>query len=116
MATMGQPGTINITQEMMDNAIRAIADYQQSVTSINKELEGVITALITPSTFSGNAANGFNSFYEDNIKINVEENLTNMLKALTEICETIKKQIPGNEEGVDDQLGSGNRGAGENEQ
>ena len=48
MATKGQTGTINITQEMMDNAIRAIADYQQSVTSINKELEGVITALITP--------------------------------------------------------------------
>lgn len=116
MATMGQTGTIKITQEMMDNALRAIDDYQSAITSINLELSGVMTTLLTPSTFSGNAADGLQEFYTNSIEKNVGENLTKMLQSLSNICTTIKQQIPGDQEGVDDQLGAGNRGAGQRQE
>ena len=46
---------------------------------------------------------------------NTGENLTKMLKSLKTICETVKKQIPGDTEGVDDKLGTGNTNAGKSE-
>lgn len=35
-----------------------------------------------------------------------------MLDSLKEICNTIKMQIPGDDQGVDDQLGQGNQNSG----
>lgn len=111
MANMGSTGTINITKAMMDNAIQAIDDYQSSVTAINGKLQTEIDNLI-PTSFSGSAATGFKTFYDNQIVPNVGENLTNMLNSLKSICESVKAQIPGDDQGVDDQLGQGNQNPG----
>ena len=104
MANMGSTGTVNITKAMMDAAIKAVDDYQSQVTGINSELQSEIDGLI-PSSFSGAAANGFKAFYDTSILPNVTDNLTKMLDSL-------KMQIPGDDQGVDDQLGQGNQNSG----
>ena len=114
MANMGTTGTINITKDMMDKAINAIDTYQTTITNLNTELLAEIDGII-PSSFSGSAATGFKTFYTKNIEPNTGENLTKMLKSLKTICETVKKQIPGDTEGVDDKLGTGNTNAGKSE-
>ena len=101
----------DITKAMMDAAIKAVDDYQSQVTGINSELQSEIDGLI-PSSFSGAAANGFKAFYDTSILPNVTDNLTKMLDSLKEICNTIKMQIPGDDQGVDDQLGQGNQNSG----
>ena len=111
MANMGSTGTVNITKAMMDAAIKAVDDYQSQVTGINSELQSEIDGLI-PSSFSGAAANGFKAFYDTSILPNVTDNLTKMLDSLKEICNTIKMQIPGDDQGVDDKLGQGNQNSG----
>ena len=50
--------------------------------------------------------------YDTSILPNVTDNLTKMLDSLKEICNTIKMQIPGDDQGVDDQLGQGNQNSG----
>ena len=111
MANMGITGTINMTKDMIDNAIKAITTYQSTITKLNTQLAGEINGLI-PSSFSGAAATGFKTFYTTNVEPNAGENLTKMLNQLSQLCETIKKSIPGETDGVDDQLGSGNTNAG----
>lgn len=108
---MGTTGTVKVTHEMMDNALKAIEDYRSEITDLNSQLDGVINDLI-PTSFSGSAAEGFKTFYGESIEPNCGENLTKMLDSLKGICESVKKQIPGEEDGVDDQLGQGNQGAG----
>lgn len=115
MANMGTTGTINITKDMMDNAITAIDTYQTTITTLNQSLTTEINGLI-PSSFSGSAAQGFKTFYTEKIEPNTGTNLTKMLDSLKNICDTVKKQIPGDTEGVDDQLGEGNSSAGNSEQ
>lgn len=111
MPNMGTTGTVNISKSMMESAVNAIEDYRTAVAGLNTELSGVVSGLI-PSSFSGAAAQGFKDFYDDNVAVNVGENLTKMLDSLKEICETIKNQIPGEDQGVDDQLGQGNKNPG----
>lgn len=112
MANMGSTGTVNITHAMMDNAVQAINDYQDTITSLNQRLSTEVTTLI-PSSFSGSAASSFRDvFYVNSIEPNIGENLTKMLQALTDICNVIKAQIPGESDGVDDQLGQGNKSVG----
>ena len=115
MASMGSTGTINITKDMMEKAISAIDTYQTTITSLNTQLTSEIDGII-PSSFSGSAATGFKTFYTKNIEPNTGENLTKMLGSLKTICETVKKQIPGDSEGVDDKLGDGNSNAGKSDQ
>ena len=88
MANMGSTGTVKVEAAMMVNAITAIDTYQATINSINTSLKNEIDNLI-PSSFSGSAADGY--------KV---------------ICESIKKNIPETSEGVEDQLGEGNKGAG----
>lgn len=111
MANMGSTGTVNITHAMIDAAKQAISEYQATVNGLNGELQSEIDGLI-PGNFSGSAANGFKAFYDTNIQPNVTDGLTKMLESLTGICDTVKSYIPGEEQGVDDQLGQGNQGAG----
>lgn len=112
MANMGSTGTVNITHEMIQNAVQAVENYQNTVSTLNGRLENEVNTLI-PSSFSGSAAISFrDSFYANNIVPNVGKNLTSMLKALTDICNAIKDQIPGADQGVDDQLGQGNQNVG----
>jgi len=111
MANMGTTGTVNISKAMMDNAVKAIDDYQTAVTGLNGKLQSEIDGLI-PSGFSGSAAQGFKAFYDNNIVPNVGVNLTKMLDSLKGICTSVKDQIPGEEQGVDEQLGQGNQNLG----
>lgn len=111
MPGMGTTGRVNITVEMMNQAIRSIEDYQSSVKSLNDRLQTAVDGLI-PSSFSGSAAEGFKSFYTTRILPNITENLDSMLKGLTDICTAIRAQIPGAEQGVDDQLGQVNKNPG----
>ena len=111
MANMGSTGTVNITHAMLEAAKQAISNYQETITGLNGELQSEIDGLI-PGNFSGSAANGFKAFYETNIQPNVTDGLTKMLQALDGICDNVKSYIPGEEQGVDDQLGQGNQGAG----
>ena len=110
MPNMGTTGTVNITASMMDAAIAAIADYQEQIKSLNTQLSNEVTGLI-PSSFSGAAATGFETFFNNSILPNCTTNLTNMLDSLTQICTSIKNAIPGIDQGVDEQLGQGNSGA-----
>lgn len=111
MANMGSTGTVNITKAMMDAAIKAVDDYQSQVTGINSELQSEIVGLI-PSSFSVQQLRVLRLFTNTSILPNVTDNLTKMLDSLKEICNTIKMQIPGDDQGVDDQLGQGNQNSG----
>ena len=111
MANMGSTGTVKVEAAMMVNAITAIDTYQATINSINTSLKNEIDNLI-PSSFSGSAADGYKVFFFNIIYPNITTNLTKMLESLKSICESIKKNIPERSEGVDDQLGEGNKGAG----
>ena len=111
MANMGSTGTVKVEAAMIVNAIAAINTYQTTINSINTSLKNEIDNLI-PSSFSGSAADGYKVFFENSIYPNITTNLTKMLESLKSICESIKKNIPETSEGVDDQLGEGNKSAG----
>ena len=92
-------------------AVQAIDTYQSAISGLNGRLQSEIDGLI-PSSFSGSAAQGFKAFYDNNIFPNIGENLTKMLDSLKSICDSVKAQIPGEEQGVDEQLGQGNQNPG----
>ena len=111
MANMGTTGTVNVTKQMMSDAAQAISDYQETINGLNTELKMEIDGLI-PSSFSGSAANGYKTFYQKSVEPNITDGLKGMLTSLTNICDSVKAQIPGEEQGVDDQLGQGNQNPG----
>lgn len=111
MASMGSTGTVNISKQMMDDAVTAIENYQETINSLNSELQNEIDGLI-PTSFSGSAANGYKTFYTEKIYPNITEGLTKMLDSLKSICDSVKAQIPGEEQGVDEALGQGNQNPG----
>ena len=104
--SMGTTGTVNITPEMMHNALNAISDYETKVNSIKAKLDNTCSQLI-PANFSGNAAEGFKAFNENKIQPLIGEGLAGMINALREMCEGILKAIP-DTDGLDDQLGNEN--------
>ena len=97
MAGMGSTGTINMTQQMMTDAMQAISDYLEEIGKINTELQGEVDGLI-PASFSGNAANGFKAFYGSSIVPVVTTSLNKMMENLSSICEQVKVNIPGDEQ------------------
>ena len=103
---MGTTGTVNITPEMMRNAIDAITDYETKASAIKGKLDDTFSTLY-PGNFSGSAADGFSKFNTDKIQPLIGEGLTGLTKALKEMCEGILKAIP-DSDGLDDQLGSEN--------
>lgn len=104
---MGNTGTVNITPEMMKNALSAIEDYRTATNSIYEKLNGTVTGLI-PSNFSGSAAQGFSDFFTDKITPVATDGLKNMLDALQSICQGTLEAIP-DANGVDEQLGAENK-------
>ena len=111
MANMGSTGTVNITKAMMDAAIKAVDDYQSQVTGINSELQSEIDGLI-PSSFRVQQLMVLRLFTIQVFFQMLLIILQKMLDSLKEICNTIKMQIPGDDQGVDDQLGQGNQNSG----
>jgi len=104
---MGSKGIVNITPEMMTNALKAIEDYREQATSLHDQLSNEVTTLY-PGNFSGSAADGFNTFYTEKIEPAVGTGLTQLLDALRDICQGTLDAIP-NTDGLDDQLGEGNK-------
>lgn len=104
---MGSTGTVNITPEMMTNAMSIIDEYRAETSNLYTRLSDEVAGLI-PANFSGSAAEGFQFFYTDKIEPATGEGLTKLLDALYQICEGTLKAIPA-ESGLDDQLGEGNR-------
>lgn len=104
--SMGTTGTVNITPEMIHNALNAINEYESTVSGIKTRLDATCTSLI-PAHFSGSAAEGFKAFNTNKIQPLIGEGLTNMINALKNMCEGILKAIP-DTEGIDEQLGSQN--------
>ncbi len=104
---MGSTGTVNITPEMLRNALSVIADYQTKTNNLRTQLDDTVTALI-PGNFSGSAADGFKDFYTNKIDPIVDEGLTGIITALHDIVEGTLEAIP-DTDGLDDQLGEGNK-------
>lgn len=109
---MGSTGTVNVSPEMMQNAIKAIDEYRDAAVVIRDELITAINALI-PSGFSGSAATGFKTFYDEKIDVLIDAagetgSLAKMLNSLRDMCDGILKAIPASE-GVDEKLAEGNK-------
>jgi uncharacterized protein YukE len=105
---MGTTGTVNITPEMMKNALTIIEDYRTKAANLQGQLKSEVDSLI-PGSFSGSAATGFKAFYEEKIAKDLDaEGLTKLLDALRDICQGTLDAIP-NTDGLDDQLGDGNK-------
>lgn len=104
---MGNTGTVNITPEMLRNALNVISEYRTNTNNLHTQLGEAVNSLI-PSNFSGNAAEGFKYFYENSIDPAVGEGLTQLLDAVQQIIEETLKAIP-DTDGLDDQLADGNK-------
>ncbi len=104
---MGQTGAVNITPEMMKNALSVIEEYQTSTNNLHTELTDTVNSLI-PGSFSGNAADGFKFFYTNKIEPAVGDNLTKLITALHDIVQGTLEAIP-DTDGLDDQLAEGNK-------
>ena len=103
---MGSTGTVNITPEMMEAAVKAITEYRTTTEALHTSVEEEVTSL-TASDFTGSASTGFVNFYTNNIKPATGKSLTDVLDTLEQICNSIKSAIP-DIEGVDEQLGTAN--------
>ena len=106
---MGETGTINMTPDMFSNAKTVVSEYRKEVAALASQLEAEMSSLI-PGNFSGSAANGFQAFYESKIVPANGESMTKVLDAIDSMLDGIFKAIPAESEGVDDQLGEGNKG------
>ena len=115
MAEMGNAGIVNITPEMIANAKKAVEDYRGTAEGLHGRLDSAVSGLI-PGSFSGSAANGFKTFYENTIqpvigeKVGTTDTLAQILGSLTDMLDGILQAIPADGEGLDDQLGKGNSG------
>ena len=104
---MGSTGTVNITPEMLRNALKVIEEYQTKTTNLHNQLSDTVNTLI-PADFSGSAAEGFRDFYTNKIEPAVGEGLTQLITALHDIVQGTLEAIP-DTNGLDDQLGEENR-------
>lgn len=107
---MGETGTVNITHQMIQDIVDAVDTYRQTASSLATRLQSTVDTLI-PGNFSGDAADGFRVFYENSIVPAVTSDLTSLLESIDQMADGIKTAIPG-AQGLDDQLGDGNRQSG----
>ncbi len=106
MSGMGSTGTVNITPEMMDDAVKAITNYRTTTETLHTSISTEVTNL-TAKDFTGSASTGFVSFYTNSIAPATGKSLTDVLNTLEQICNSIKSAIP-DVDGVDEQLGAAN--------
>jgi len=110
---MGSTGTLNVSQQMMNDVLDAVTEYRGKSSALYNRLNETVNGLI-PSGFSGNAADGFKDFYTKNIVPAVDEGLTQLLDAIDSMANGVLEAIPGGN-GLDDQLADGNRQTGSQE-
>jgi len=114
MAEMGSTGIVNITHEMLTNAKNAVQAYRDTAEGLHVRLDATVSNLI-PGNFSGSAATGFNTFYNETIQQVIGEKkesghtLAQILNSLDAMLDGIQQAIP-SEQGVDEELGKGNSG------
>ena len=97
---------INVEAQMLTNAQEAITEYQNAIHGVNESLSGAVSGLVG-SGYVGSAANAFSSFYTKSISELLTTTLDEMLKQLTDLCESIKNGFTTGE-GVDEKVGEGN--------
>lgn len=107
---MGSTGTVNMSAQMFNDIKAAVEEYRTTANNLKTDLEGVINGLVG-TDFVGSAANGFKTFYTNNIEPANGEGLTNLLKAIDDIADAALKAIPG-ANGLDDQLADASNNAG----
>ncbi len=106
--SMGTTGTVNITPEMMNNALKAIQEYTETAKGLKTQLESTMGGLV-PGNFSGNAADGFKIFYDDKIVPVIGKGVDDIVQLLTDIVQGTLDAIPADSTGLDDQLASENK-------
>jgi len=108
---MGSTGTVNITPEMISAALSAVEEYESTTNSLYTRLDGVVSGLI-PGSFSGSAAQGFQTFYTNKIEPATGQAVKDIIELLRNILNGINDAIPKDGDGLDDQLGSQNSSDG----
>lgn len=109
VGTMGVQGTVNMSVQMMTDALNAIAAYKEAIETAFNNLNTQY-ANVT-ANFTGDAANGLQEFYQNKIESMLKQesgSVYQLLNALKGFCEAARDQIPG-ETGVDSELGKVNR-------
>lgn len=109
VGTMGVQGTVNMSVQMMTDALNAIAAYKEAIETAFNNLNTQY-ANVT-ANFTGDAANGLQEFYDNKIDPMLKKDtgsVYQLLDTLKTYCETIRDQIPG-DAGVDSELGKANR-------
>ena len=114
MANMGTTGTINITKDMMDKQLLLLIHIRQPLQILIRNCSQKLMELFL-HPFLVQQLLDLRHFILRILNLIRVKILTKMLKSLKTICETVKKQIPGDTEGVDDKLGTGNTNAGKSE-
>lgn len=109
---MGSTGTVNVTPDMIKSALSAIKEYENTVKLLFSTLSSTMSELI-PGNFSGNAAQGFRKFFDENIAKLADTNdesagVSQIIELLREIVNGISEAIPEDSKGLDDQLAAEN--------
>ena len=108
---MGSTGTVNITPEMISAALSAVEEYEATTQGLYQRLDTTVNNLI-PGSFSGSAAQGFQTFYTNRIEPITGKAVTDIIELLRNILNGINDAIPKDGDGLDDQLGSQNSSDG----
>lgn len=104
---MGTTGTVNITPEMMRNALSVIEEFKTKTNNLHTQLTETVNTLVA-NDFTGNASDGFKYFYENKIEPAAGDGLTKLITALHDIVQGTLEAIP-DTDGLDDNLGDGNK-------
>ena len=104
---MGSTGTVNITPDMMKNALKVIEDFGDKTSSLLTSLTETVDTLLS-SDFTGSAASGFKFFFDDKIVPALGTDLPKLISTLRDIVQGTLEAIP-DAGGLDDELGTENR-------
>ena len=114
--TMGSTSKVIISDEMQ-KAKTVCQDFRTQVQTFYEDLEGTVTDLLS-SGFQGEAADGFKTFFDDNIKTffanggTFDQYLGMFDKEGEGLFDSIEKTLIGGE-GLDPSLGENNRTVGQ---
>ena len=101
-----------LTHAIISSATEKVDTYVATVNGLYEELSGVI-ATLTGSNFSGDAADGYKVFFNEQVTPALTENLTapgeSLMAGIKNILESIQTQLL---DTVDPQLGENNSNPG----
>jgi len=101
-----------LTHAIIASATEKVDAYVTSANGLNEELSGIVANLVS-ANFNGDAADGYNVFYNQKVVPALTENLTapstSLMASIKSILESIQTQLL---DTVDPELGSNNKSAG----